>query len=242
MKERYFETLPLEKNELELREVYKGNSGIWDSGMSFEEFMMKVESGELRETELSQNHKKKTKNNRGKTNDTVDVISNENEISVMMHERYSYPVFHNHSYIEIFYVCSGRCRHFTDNNVSELKKGDFVIMNPDTMHALSVTDDETVVLNILASENVFGRSFIDMLKGDYLLVGFFEQILKRESSYSYMMFPTGNDKWMQDTAGLLVKEIQDKAYAYESAIALYVKQMFLHSFRLQPAVIMTWRW
>lgn len=50
----------------------------------------------------------------GTTVPEVEALTNGDAIDVEVHERYGYPVVHNHVYIEMIYVYSGTCTHYIE--------------------------------------------------------------------------------------------------------------------------------
>ena len=51
----------------------------------------------------------------GTTVPEVEALTNGDAIDVEVHERYGYPVVHNHVYIEMIYVYSGICTHYIES-------------------------------------------------------------------------------------------------------------------------------
>ena len=41
---------------------------------------------------------------------------------------------HCHSFFEIYYVDRGNCRFMVENNIYDLRKGDFLLIPPDVLH------------------------------------------------------------------------------------------------------------
>lgn len=55
----------------------------------------------------------------GTTVPEVEALTNGDAIDVEVHERYGYPVVHNHVYIEMIYVYSGTCTHYIEPGTSQ---------------------------------------------------------------------------------------------------------------------------
>lgn len=174
---------------------------------------------------------KYSKNHCGITVADVEETAANREINVVRHERYSYPVLHNHSYVEIAYVYSGQCTHYVENQSFEMKEGDLCILAPDAMHVITALDDETIVLNILMSKNQLDDSFLAMVKEKHLLAEFFENILYGKSVSPYIIFPTEKDAWMKQVFEHMFQEAQEQKYAYQQSLELYVRQLFIHIIR-----------
>lgn len=55
----------------------------------------------------------------GTTVPEVEALTNGDAIDVEVHERYGYPVAHNHVYIEMIYVYSGTCTHYIERGTDQ---------------------------------------------------------------------------------------------------------------------------
>lgn len=174
---------------------------------------------------------KYSKDHHGITVADVEETASNAEINVVKHERYSYPILHNHAYVEIAYVYSGSCTHYVENQSFEMKEGDLCILAPEAMHVITALDDESIVLNILMSKKQLDESFLAMVKEKHLLAAFFENILYGKSVSPYIIFPTGQDLWMKQVFEKMFQETIDKKYAYQQSLELYVRQLFIHIIR-----------
>lgn len=54
--------------------------------------------------------------------------------TAVRHEGYVMPRPHCHAYFELFYVQSGTCRFFIENNMYDIYAGDFMLIPPDIFH------------------------------------------------------------------------------------------------------------
>ena len=112
-----------------------------------------------------------------------------------------------------------------------MKEGDLCILAPNAMHAISATEDDAVIINIMMSKKMFNTSFLQILRGDQLLSDFFENVLYNRRVSPYIIFPTGDDIWIHQTLLLMYKERINKNYLFHEAEVLYVKQIFIHLIR-----------
>lgn len=174
---------------------------------------------------------KYSKDHHGITVVDVEKTTENAEINMVRHSRYSYPILHNHSFVEIAYVYSGKCTHYVENQAFEMKEGDLCILAPESMHTITALDDESIVLNILMSKKQLDESFLAMVKEKHLLADFFENILYGKSVSPYIIFPTGQDEWIKLVYEHMFQEITEKRYAYRQSLELYVRQLFIHIIR-----------
>lgn len=174
-------------------------------------------------------HEDITTNSPGNT--IRDVSVSGDAVEVVLHSRYSYPIMHNHQYIELIYVYQGECTHFVEKETFIMKEGNLCIMTPTAMHAVSAPSDDAVILNIMMSRKMFNGAFLKMLRGNKILSEFFENVLYDKEVSPYIIFPTKEDKWMHQTMLSMYQERMQKDYLYNESETLYVKQIFIHLIR-----------
>ena len=119
-------------------------------------------------------------------------ISLGRNVSIVKHPRY-FPVFyHGHSFFEMIYVLSGKCRQiFTDREIL-LKAGDLCIMAPNVTHGIDVSDD-SVILNILIRHSTFLDIFINTVRDKTQISMFFLNNIYEKNKVPYLLFHTKGD-------------------------------------------------
>ena len=224
--------MALQKNEEAFKRAWlNGGKHLLDSPMTYSEYTAGVAAGSCIETDTSFYYREYSVEKLGKTVIDVDEIA-AGPIHMTVHPRYSYPVLHNHSYIEIIYMYSGTGRHFVEDKEFMLNCGDFCILAPDTMHALSAAADDAVAMNIMVSAQVLGQGFLNLLRGGPVTARFFEDLLYRRSQASpYVVYPTGDDERIRGLAEEIYIEIQEKQYAYKKNIQWMMQSLFIHLIR-----------
>lgn len=116
-----------------------------------------------------------------------------NDVIISKHLRYSPCFIHTHSFFEIIYVLNGSCQNKISDITLEMKKGDVCIISPNTIHALSVFNDDCIVINLLVRSTTFEKSFFGILKSNDILSSFFSHALYSSNSESYLLFTKQND-------------------------------------------------
>lgn len=172
-----------------------------------------------------------TKAGMGSTILDVGELESGEEITVQIHERYGYPILHNHSFIEIAYVYSGQCTHYVQQQAFQMEEGDLCILAPNAKHAITALADDAVILNILMSKEALNQSFLEMVRDKGLLAEFFENVLYGKRVSPYLIFPTGKDPRIHQIIREMYLETQQRQYAYRESLKLYVRQMFIHVLR-----------
>lgn len=92
-----------EEEKLFMQTWEKGPSSLWEKPMSFSKYEQYVRDGLVVQTATSHYYKDKSRGGRGVTVEEIPVPT---QALVSLHPRYSYPVLHNHNYIEFVYVCA----------------------------------------------------------------------------------------------------------------------------------------
>lgn len=197
---------------------------LWEQSMTFPEYQAYIASEQAIRTPNSHYYWDRSQNGLG---NTVEGIENQTHVELTLHNRYSYPVLHNHSYVELIYVASGQVRNILENTVLNMKEGDVCILSPSSYHALSCTNDESCILNIMIGKEFFDWSFFRILSGS-VIADYLEQILYARQTSPYILFPTGTDAWMHDLAQHMVTEMVQKRRSYEDSIRFLTGSFLIH--------------
>ncbi len=223
----------LNEHEKILKEAYmKDGKELLDNKMTFEELRRYERDGRCPSLSLNYSFWDISKGYQGNIITEKNYFKEEYEIYMTVHPRYSYPVMHNHNYIEIVYVYSGKCVHFVEDQSFEMREGEFCILSPHAMHAISVGRDDTIVMNIMVSKNVFNQQFLELLQGGEYVCQFFEKLLyRKEFTGLYILYPTGEDVWVKLIVAKMWEEVERKSYGYRKSLSLYLQQLFIHLIR-----------
>ncbi len=225
------QSFELKPEELAFKQDYEnGGQDYLGSPMSYSEY----ESLDDEKKEYYKIMESHHRNVMGKTDESTvfNIFDGPDDyVEIVQHSRYSYPILHNHEYIELVYVYSDRCIHFIENQQLEMKEGDFCILAPNTKHALSACADNAILINIMVSQRLFDDSFMKLMKRVPALSEFFENILYGKASDPYILYPTGNDHWMHEIIYHMLEERKEKDYLYRESVVHLVKQLFIHILR-----------
>lgn len=217
---------PLQEDEMLLKKSYKKeNAFLWDRPMTFTEYEQYKAEGLIAQTPTEHYYKEKSI---GQLGVTVNDVVSSSHTDVTIHTRYSYPVLHNHDYIEIIYVAVGSCQHFFEKTSFQMNEGDICIMAPFTLHTLSCTNDESCILNLMISKKVFSQNFLNLLRGGKVVSEFLEKIIYQHAASPYILFPTKQDPWLLELARRLLTEKKLELHAYEYSISLLANEFLLH--------------
>ncbi len=145
--------------------------------------------------------------------------------------RYAFPYLHRHNCFEVFYVYSGRCRHYVDGKLKILEEGDFCIIGPDTVHAIEMLQDEDIVFLFLISQEAFNASFLSLFRKNPRLLEFFDAILNKKQYGSYILYSTGKDTWMHELVYHMYRDNLERDYLMQASISSQLCQIFIHLLR-----------
>ena len=123
------------------------------------------------------------------------VFSDDSDIFIHKHPRYSEVTMHKHQFFEIVYVYEGCCTQLLKSSVMErryiMHEGDFLFIPADQKHALRV-DSDSLVINIGVRTSTFKRTFLHNVPPDSILGGFFSALLTMQGSTQFILFHTRN--------------------------------------------------
>ncbi len=148
-------------------------------------------------------------------------LENGKNLCIVRHNRYAPASMHDHEFIELSYVFSGKCHHdFTTSKGShsansasvgtsctsvDMAEGELIIIPPGMTHQIAVYDG-SVILNILVNRNTFQGVFLQNLPSGNLLYQFFWQMIFSEGESSYLIFKKTDKNQIRDYVVQLVME------------------------------------
>lgn len=135
------------------------------------------------------------------------LLAGKGDVFVSLHTEEFNGVPHCHDFVEIVYVCRGSVTDCVGGNRISLGRGDACIHNPSATHFLTDFDGERdVVLNLLLSRRIFGKSVYAAVIRDNKLDGFFNRLLSDGGRESYRAFKDLSES-AETIVELLVKEL-----------------------------------
>lgn len=149
------------------------------------------------------------------------------DIYASISPNYMPPVMHTHSYIEIVYLFDGNCTNYSGNQKLELKKGDFLILAPNTKHAISAFNSDCRYINIMVRSAIFENTFFNSFSEYDILYKFFHTVLFNYKINSYLLFETQDDNFMQSIIIQLLEE-SEKNHFYQEKMKVSLMQMLFN--------------
>jgi len=140
-------------------------------------------------------------------------LENNRNIWIEKHNRYS-PIFlHQHEYFEIFYVFSGSCRHWINQQESVLPQGTLSFIAPYVNHSIGVFDD-SIILNILIQRTTFDDIFFNVLRSQNILSNFFLSNLYTRSKIFNLSFQIDDEELTNLLLSMLQEESVEDSLTY----------------------------
>jgi AraC-like DNA-binding protein len=135
---------------------------------------------------------------------------------------------HQHNFLEMAYVYRGSCRYQLRNAQyeKELRTGQFLIIGPQTPHALTVDNEDAVVLILTLRQSTFQQTFFGLLQGGDLLSHFFQFILARPDSPNYLLFTTHGERPLRELMQSLIGETCQADRYYNNCSSAILTQFF----------------
>ena len=114
-----------------------------------------------------------------------------NEIGINLHipEFNQIQIAHKHSFFELIYVYRGKMKNQVDHIKIDLEQGDFCLMNPDAIHTPVTVGENALALNILMTNDLFEKSFMNLILDNQLLANFFvDSLFQKKQEKNYLVF------------------------------------------------------
>lgn len=217
---------PLDEDELIYKNAYMSGDGqLWRAPMTYAQYVQYLADGAAVDSPTSYRYKEHSVNRLG---NTINDVRSSYNVGIALHKRYSYPILHDHEYIEIVYVVTGYCLNYLDKVSIELHEGDVCILAPNAYHALSCLDDDSCIMNIMVSKRFFNQNFLHILSSGKVISEFLERVLYQRTSSPYILFPCGQDSWLQELAQRMLTENTQRRRAYDYSICILASEFLLH--------------
>ena len=145
--------------------------------------------------------------------------------------RYGPAFLHSHSFFEVICVLSGECENHFASHSLHMTAGDFCIIAPNSVHAISVFRDDCVVYNLTIRSTTFETAFLKSLPQDGALCHFFTHSLYTTGKDTYLYFKTGPDAQLMESVLQMRKEFQRREPYYGAMLNAMLATFFVRLLR-----------
>ena len=160
-----------------------------------------------------------------------DFFLKEKSVSISCHPRYMLDNFHIHDFFEMIYVLSGTCQQIYRGTSYSLHTGDIAIMAPYTSHNIRVTNDETIVINILFRKEVLDQLLADLVQEQNIISEFLRCALYNERVEHQIIIQTGQDESLIGILETMYQENQNQKPLKNSLMISYLNMFFIQLIR-----------
>lgn len=129
---------------------------------------------------------------------------------------------HNHDFFEICYVWVGRCTQVTANQTFSMEPGDFLIIPPGIDHAVEVTNDETILFNIMVRKDAFMSSSFSLLSQNHAISAFLRHCLLQNGQGNCLLIQTDNNTILKR----IVKHLTQECYTMQELFCDFAINVF----------------
>lgn len=156
---------------------------------------------------------------------------NEN-FKVSLHGKYQEVAQHRHDYFEMMYVYNGSVTHVIDGNEVVLNKGDYCILDMQTVHAIKKTGSEDEAVNFVMDRSFFSPEFLAVISSNKLFSSFYANALHKSSFGNYLVIATEDDKKVRDYSVKIMCEYFDPDSYSQEAINHLIVLLFYELMRI----------
>lgn len=151
----------------------------------------------------------------------------EQDISAGTFLRYLPPYWRKDEYFEVYYVFSGTCRVFFEQETLTLNPGSVLIVPPHVKKACTCDDDNSAVYFYMLRKSSFAQAFYSQLNTQNLMAHFFRQALSGESQTPYLRFETGQHPQLEELLVMIYKEYNHNRKYSAQLLNAYMSSFFL---------------
>ncbi|MFR8035399.1 MAG: helix-turn-helix domain-containing protein [Lachnospiraceae bacterium] len=135
---------------------------------------------------------------------------------------------HIHSKIEMLYCIRGKMHVFVDGKKYEFNPKDMILIMPQAVHSIyAVTDEEGYFAvikfdpDLLLTPLSYSTEFMHLLPF----------ITKNENTKKFFLADELKESGVDTAVGKIMKEAREKNYGYDTAVRLYINEIFLWMMR-----------
>lgn len=157
----------------------------------------------------------------------------ENEsFAIHQHKRFVSFEEHKHDYMELIYVYSGEIRQRINGTQVNIKAGEICILDLNAMHSIEPASENDIAINILMTESFFNNMFMSSLSENDMMSKFIiKAIYQKKKNSEFLLFPSGNNEFVQVIMKRLLCECFDKKMAFDTAVNAYIVLLFTEFLR-----------
>lgn len=126
-----------------------------------------------------------------------NTFAEDQDIAICRPLRYLPPYWHTSDYFEVYYIFSGECPIYFEEECITLVSGDVIIIPPHIKNATVFTSDNVVLLDTMIRSSTFRQVFLEQLSPSNIMSAFFNKALYGKNISNYLLFRTGTNNRLE---------------------------------------------
>lgn len=158
----------------------------------------------------------------------------ESTIAPYRHERFRAVEYHDHQHVELMYQFSGCCSNAIEGKTTLLNAQDVCILPPGVYHLPQITDDNSIMLNIMIQTDTLYRVCQNFTTDNDHPLSRFVRDLQHNRNYPTYYFQRGcSDKLANLICELNIEYIENRSYS-DICLENLLTAIFCDMFRSPP--------
>lgn len=157
----------------------------------------------------------------------------EDKIVISRQERFCEVLPHQHEFIELCYVWSGRSIQRIEGKEIETCKGDVCIFDTQAVHSIEAAGKEDILINILMRKEFFDTAFLSRMTRQGIVSEFLvEAVTKKRRKVHYLYFPSHQNKKIHGIMEQILLEYFTEDLGMAEVLESYLIILFTELFRV----------
>lgn len=140
---------------------------------------------------------------------------------------------HRHEFFEMSYVVDGSTEILLDHFRIKVKKGDFTIMNTNSMHTIDNSKPVTI-LNILVKQNCLKADYMKYILSNDIFCTFFLKNAQNVSVPSFLYWKQVGSETMEQILSLMLEEYSQNQTMSDEIVKMQLGTLLAMISRIQP--------
>lgn len=140
---------------------------------------------------------------------------------------------HRHNYYELVYIYQGGNVNLFPNSQIEMKQGDILLLNPNTLHCPYTLDDQDCMFNIIIPEPIMEKSMLVLLSDNHLFSNFIiDYMYQVQKASDYLYFPYDSESKIAIIMETIIMEYINKNVCFQKVIESMLIYLFAELTRM----------
>ncbi|MGM0169128.1 hypothetical protein IGI39_003444 [Enterococcus sp. AZ135] len=156
-----------------------------------------------------------------------DYFLKNNSVYISKHPRFAAYPEHKHHFLELNYVYSGKSIQYINGNREVIRKGEILLLDRGSAHALSEHDEDDIMINIIFPNDKVDIDWLSNLnEKSSVLFSFLAQTLANRSRKNYLIFRCSENEHVQMILDQMINKYFIEPNFANEIISLYIPILF----------------